>query len=539
MKILFLALLSSAAPAFADQTLCPDYSPLNFPTDTFGEMSSMARTFRSVGRSPSAELIDEAGTRLARLNRPECKGKVWPSHDILKNPVRYLDSDAKTVMQFNPTSGRFEKLRPMNAADERIGSFDFQKNTDGGIIVNPRVALPPPPRNPGGGGGPPGGGPPPDRPQLPCGPEDQALQKFYVDNPGLRGATAREPVDVLLTFTAHENFHNVDQDPGNPAHKHPGSCQWHSKGSTDRTFPGDKESIKLMRQNIMASLKAALEAENPTAKKAALANARGWMQKLRAEHGDAMKKLVEVDRAEGTAEYAGVMTNLYGKYGCGAAPSAMRQDILKYLKDRYMPEPQDVAQQSYLLGSASGLLLDEMGVKDWKERVAKGETPLDLLMGAPGMPPPAPRPASDPLLAITGPLARNFATCMQNAADDLAKHLKTNADEYVLVQLEDKPMGFLGTPTQTSAAGADTIISHASTMKGESFSFEHAQTLAMKNLCGGGKSPEERYVVVHRSQIDANGKVGPREGSKVKMTGQLPPSSAPRRDWNGVPVLCR
>lgn len=467
--------------------------------------------------------------RLARLNSPTCRQKIWPDSKLLDSPARVIDHDTKAVFQFNTKTNRFDFLRDANPEDLAAPSFQFQNPGDGGVTLSlrsPQQRPPPPGNDPSA--------PKPPAPAMLCMNQKKEFDAFLKRNMPKR---LQDADDGNMTLLAHESFHNADQNPNNPVHQHTGACKW-AHLDAERSFAGDKEAIKSIRQHIMLNLKKALEAEpGSEARTSALAQVKAWSNKLKSDFPEANKKLLGIDRVEGSAEYVGMMSNIYGKLGCEASASAVRKEVAKYMNDRYMPIPQEVDQQAYFLGATAGLLLDEGGkTPDWKKQVtADRRSPLDLLLAEKSMQNlPTVAPTPDPSLTTSANLSKGVSSCMQGEAEKSVNEVLTKPGDYVLVEVEKVPFGMSGSYSVKTPSGDVAVYTEASAKA--NLVFEKANLISASGLCGESSG---KYVAIPRDMIGGDGKISGSQEGFTKFSGTVPPPSSSKESWNGVSVVCQ
>lgn len=466
---------------------------------------------------PRPEAIVMLEERLATLNGFKCKNKVWPDGKLTQTPIEIIDQESKKVYRFNPKTNKLEVIRATSTQDERAPLYDFHKTGDGGVTLNASLLISPPLM------------PPPPKESL-CFAQKKTQNTFIKTNkPPLQQSAA----DTVTKVLAHENFHNVDQDPANPIHVHTGGCHWSgSSGDPVRDLGPGGDGAKFARQHIMLNLKRAIDARNSADRKAAMAQVKAWSKVMTDKYAELGEKLRGVDRAEGSAEYVGFAANAYGKLGCDERPEAMKEEARKYLNDRYYPDIQAPDQQAYLLGSAAGILLDEMGVKDWKEQVAKGKTPMEILLAQPELKSsPRQEPTEDVLLRTSAANNSAVTSCLQNAANGILDVLYKRPNDYVLVEMEKIPFGSSAGFFNVGSNGEVTAIPQA--QAGGSLAFKEASMIGMSGVC----SEEKRmYVLVPKSMIADDGKVSGTQGLS-RYEGRAPAASG--KEWNGVDVRCR
>ncbi|HRO67505.1 MAG TPA: hypothetical protein PL182_08075, partial [Pseudobdellovibrionaceae bacterium] len=453
-----VSLVFPVSIAFAAD-VCPVSSADHFKTASIEELG---RHLRTRNMSEKTKAVEQ---RLARLNSAACQGKIWPDGKLLKSPTRVIDEDAKAVFQFDPQTNAMEFLREATPDDLSAPLYQFHKKDDGGITMHFRS----PPKGPPPGQG--GQNSAPTKRERLCDAEKGRHDDFLRTNIPKRRL---DDNDGNMTTLAHESFHNVDQDPKNPVHTHTGACRWaHDGKDPDRTLSGDKDAIQLIRQHIMLNLKKSLDAKPKSSERtAALAQVKAWSTKLKKEFPEASKQLNDIDRGEGSAEYAGVLANIYGKIGCDADPEDFRKEFSKYLNDRYFPIPQSVDQQAYLLGSASGVLLDEMTKSDsWKKQVTlKEKSPLDLLVNDPSFKSvPDVAPEEDPTMTSAASLSKAVTQCLQGEAEKSVSAVLKNPNDYVLVELEKVQFGLSGSFSVDTPDGKVEVYTEASARANMSF----------------------------------------------------------------------
>ncbi len=494
-------------------------------------LRAAAATLGRAGQSAADKILagnamNELGDRLARLT--SCPNEVWPRNKIAATKLRVIDRENKSVFEFDPAQKKLNFLRTMNAEDERTQMYSFQNppEGDGGTTLNLDHFKPHahPPRDPAREE---------ENKKRACYAENIQLKNFLDENTSPPKATQ---VEFALNLLTHETFHNTNQNPKHPVHEHTGACQW-QVGDLQRNVSGDVKAITFIRQNTIAYLKKAFAAAPGSKEKlAALAQAKAWTEKLRREHPLAAKELTTVDRGEGSAEYAGAMSNVIGKLGCNPDPDSAKEMLLSRLGDRYQPLPLPVDSQAYLLGGAAGFLLDEMKVPGWKEQVEKGQTPLDLLLSAGplrNLPQVAAR--ADPVLEKSARISSDIQACMQDTTTKKIEAVVQNPGDYVMVQVEEVSVTVSGFFPVKTPDGPFTASPQAASV-GEHFRFRSAALVESPGLCGGRQS---KFVLVPRSAVANDGKVKEFQQDFTNFEGFVPPPSSSTKRWNGVPVLCR
>jgi hypothetical protein len=517
-SILIVSLFLAASAAHGSEASCLQNGPIDrllAGAAAFGQAAS-----KKILASQDLLAMEE---RLAGLQAPGCRDAVWPRHKISFTPLRLISDES--VFQFNHESGKLDFLRSANAADKRIQNYSFENPPagDGGTVLNldfykPRERPRPPPP-----------GAPIKKPA--CNDENRRLMDFLNENtPPRKGSR----MDTAFEVLAHETFHNVDQNPKSPVHEHTGACKWHG-GEMERAILGDTEGIQFYRQNAIAYLKRAFDAApDSEERRNALLQVRAWMSKLARDFPEAAKKLKELDRVEGSAEYAGSMANTLGKLGCNASAQERRAALLDKVSDRYLPVTTPLDAQAYLLGAVAGFLMDEGGMSGWKERVAAGEAPIDLLLasGMTGKGKPV-KAEADPLLVQSRAISQDISRCMQGVAEKAVAEVLAKPQDYMLVQMEEtvyNSSGFFSVDTPEGPA----IASPQTSSQGEKLTFFGAKMIRREGLCGGKQT---NFVVVPRALIGDDGKIIGSDGSGFQ--GSVPPPASSRKAWNKVPVVCR
>jgi hypothetical protein len=264
---------------------------------------------------------------------------------------------------------------------------------------------------------------------------------------------------------------------------------------------------------------------------------KAWMAALKKEFPGASKQLVGVDRAEGTAEFAGMLSNALGKLGCDADPRALKAQLLQELDDRMLPVPAPVDSQAYLLGSAAGLLMDEMGERNWKEKVMAGKTPIEVLLASEEIKNlPAAEPQADPLLERSVSITSELHGCMQGETDRAIGKMLAHPQDYVLVQMEKTAFKANGFFSVNTPEGPVDATPQGSSTTGEKLNFLGAPMVLMDGICGGGQN---KYVLVPRASVGSRGQIETNADEIPYYKGSIPPISSSDEDWNNVQVVCR
>lgn len=506
---------------------CDDTAPMSF------DATSMTDITTSLAQ-PHASVV-EFGKRLKTLQAPACQAKLWPGSKASLTPVRVVDPTTKAVFQFNSKTGKFEYLRAMEDADSTPYIFakpPTMENGDGGITVNIADKLPREKK-------------PPQQQQQQQIPEDKKpacfkdhedwqshIQKYVYHSGG------PDSVDKITQFTIHENIHNVDQDPQNPLRKNDPTFSWKGAADPDRNVSGDVKDIEYKRQNIISALNKAVTTKSSQEKSDALQQVRAWASALEKSHPGAMQELLDVDRAEGTAEYTGFMGNVLGKYGCNPTQDQIQSEMQKFVIDRSMPINQPVDTQAYAMGAEVGYLLDQMKVPDWKDQVAGGRTPLEVLLNklnTPNHNKTPPTPVEDPILKAGYPIDLKLYNCQQKFAKETFSNIKGHPDDYVLVEMPKKAFNTSMFAQLQDGSSKITISPTASFIGDKSeFSFTGATVMKISNLCG--RSEATNFVAIPRSAIGADGTLS---SPNNQFIGKVPSPSSSTAKWDQVPVVCK
>jgi hypothetical protein len=166
-----------------------------------------------------------------------------------------------------------------------------------------------------------------------------------------------------VEVVAHEAFHRYVQ--GN----------WEGAGgSMERgiRYP-EPWGPRYLRRELIRSLRGAVEG-----KPGALADAAAWQARLAEEFPDSVRETRKVDVAEGTAEYAGVMSAAVAGAGCGTKESALIGAAAQRVRGRW--ERPDKEEESYALGVLAGLALRAGGRQGWEAATASGTPPVEFLL---------------------------------------------------------------------------------------------------------------------------------------------------------------
>jgi hypothetical protein len=181
--------------------------------------------------------------------------------------------------------------------------------------------------------------------------------------------------------------------------------------------------------------------------------------------------------------------------------------------------------------------MDDMGERDWKEKVTAGKTPIELLLASEGMKDlPAAPPKADPVLEKSISITRELHGCMQGEADRAIGGVVAHPEDYVLVQMEKTAFNANGFFSVDTPDGAVDATPQGSSTTGEKLSFLGAPMVLTDGICGGGQN---KYVLVPRAAVAANGRIETKPDEIPYYKGSIPPPSSSHQAWNKVPVVCR
>jgi len=145
-----------------------------------------------------------------------------------------------------------------------------------------------------------------------------------------------------------------------------------TNGSRGYKYPENWEP-RYFRQQIIQSLRAELSND----KKRYLVGAMFWKSRLEQLYPDDIKRTHRLDIMEGTAQFVGKLGLALATIGCGATDQQLLANAASSLAASSDLELQN---ESYQLGLLTGILLEKGKVVGWRERVVRGETPLDILL---------------------------------------------------------------------------------------------------------------------------------------------------------------
>lgn len=525
MKMLLPVFLNSfLLNSFAQSVPCPT-EPVKLNPGLESTMHFGENLTEEIKKTPPEEL-DVMATRLKNVKN--CPEKIWPDYKLPNTPVRIIEPSRDSVYKYNSEKEKFEWERSVSENDKRVRVFEPNTDGDGGMTVNGLRYIKPLAKEPSGN----------SSPQKPAGPkvcieENKAFDshmKDYMTKSNLQG------VDKMLSFTAHESFHTVDQNPSNVVHQHNGACQW-NREEFERSLPGDIKDLKLARQHLILNLLEAYKAPKSSSKRnEALAQVKAWSLILETKYPEESKVLFGVDRAEGMAEYAGIMANVYGKLGCSPDQDEKKNLIVTHLESRYMPMVQDPDQQGYLIGAISGLLMDEEGVKNWKEQVTKEtKSPHELLKNGNILSSVSPAEAiKDDVLLASVEVESKLNTCKTNEVKKELDPIIKGDEEYVIIQLDRVTFSSTGFHSYTTEDNQSISVSLGSSSEGPTVKMENLPIIRIDGLCPNGGSPN--YIAVPKKLVDSQGEIVPQEKYNVKTKVDLADQSV---KWNSHQVDCR
>ncbi|WP_273820036.1 hypothetical protein [Pseudomonas asplenii] len=146
-------------------------------------------------------------------------------------------------------------------------------------------------------------------------------------------------------------------------------------------LPGAQRSIaypasaepRLLRNRIIRQLLAAARGQSE-----GLARASYWYRRWLDEHAEEAVRLRQVDRSEGSARHVETVAGLLAR-GVRLGSAEWSESMLEVLTRQAQEDYLAPDLESYVLGDLAGYLLERQGV-DWLPRVARGETPLAILL---------------------------------------------------------------------------------------------------------------------------------------------------------------
>jgi len=173
-----------------------------------------------------------------------------------------------------------------------------------------------------------------------------------------------QAVPELFSLATHEAFHFYAE------------AAWAHHPDAERSirYPAVAEP-RLYRNLMIRHLLAAVRGEADGIQRAGY-----WYRRWLGEHADESARIRNTDRSEGSARYVEWVAQLLA---LGLEPDTLEWQalMLKKLGSSSQAEYLAADHESYVLGALAGHLLDRRGV-NWLPRVARGEMPVSILLGA-------------------------------------------------------------------------------------------------------------------------------------------------------------
>lgn len=176
----------------------------------------------------------------------------------------------------------------------------------------------------------------------------------------------------VLELLFHEAFHVIE-------HK-----KWeHGESSETRgdQYP-EKWRPRYYRRQVMRSLYKGFFHDNQIGLKQAVY----WYQRYKMEFPEEEKLLRCVDRLEGSAEYAGILSAALGSSGEKPTETVLshqiKTQVAKKMSEKWdnFSYSQSMKEgESYAIGCLIGLIADRMKIDGWKQNIREGKTFLQLL----------------------------------------------------------------------------------------------------------------------------------------------------------------
>ncbi|MEK2690409.1 hypothetical protein [Bdellovibrio sp. GT3] len=184
--------------------------------------------------------------------------------------------------------------------------------------------------------------------------------QFGVFKPGLPSKA--------LELAIHEGFHMVDQR------------SWaEEKARVRGTWVPLLVQPRIARAMLYKNL--VLVAKSKGDVQVHLQNARYWYDEwLKA---DPTEKAMSTDQREGTARYVEAVAEVLKARGCSATEEEISKDIINssLLNGHHAVGFRELDTEGYFVGGvASFILRSQYSAVDWQSRVAKGETPVEILL---------------------------------------------------------------------------------------------------------------------------------------------------------------
>jgi len=334
-KLLILLILSCAVPqvvgeeegdrntetSCSDKVIiyCPDGTKLCIPTDKYQPGIDYC------SKKQDGSLLRVASALTESMIR--CPERVWPGYDWRGLQVLLVDSEKQLALLWN----------------------DQRKRTDGkGIRITsvPYADLP-------------------SYHRL----EPGSFHSKPMHGMATLGVGVTSSDIDTISLAIHEGFHNVGQD---------GFHESELMSSWGNTYPAAWEP-RYMRQQIIAALSRVLFSSDAEA----LGAARYWYDRMLKCYPEEVRTSGPVDIVEGTAEYVETVGTALGVIGCESTEAELitkakqicQQQVCEGSKGEFHTE-----SEPYRIGALAGLLLRQRDMPQWQELVARGTTPLDLLL---------------------------------------------------------------------------------------------------------------------------------------------------------------
>jgi len=203
------------------------------------------------------------------------------------------------------------------------------------------------------------------------------------------------PLEQLMAQLAiHEGFHAFEQNATASGCSGKRCSNWvtPSLAYSDRTeaLPVDA-AAREMRFRLFDSIRNA--AKSPGEQASYLGHAAYYYGQWTSTFAAQARALESTDTLEGSAEFVADQTLARMRVGAHASASRIRDDAVKQLFTPYAAISGD--GESYALGAAAGLVLNDRKIAGWQNRVARGETPVSILLDGvkPVLPPTAALPS--------------------------------------------------------------------------------------------------------------------------------------------------
>ncbi|MGE0529191.1 MAG: hypothetical protein AB7G93_20225 [Bdellovibrionales bacterium] len=321
-----------------------------------------------------------------------------------------------------------------------------------------------------------------------------------------------------LYLVFHEGFHHMFQSGG-----------WKKESSAQRgnRFPGDFRPRYYRRMAYEHLKRAVLE----NGRLIHLRKAAFWYRRWKAEF--AGETLQVVDRHEGTATYYDVMAVARAHLGCGAS----KPDVMRFIQanyDMFFETPTGMDNEGYNIGGLAGVLLWFQNRSQWQEKVVRGASPVDLLIGKSAIT--SDTENRDVLDEVKKQLSEKNGQIASQLHGDLEDF---KSDQYVRVTIprayENKrmPVANIVIPKNIPTS---TIYIVDEGFRSETADGRHVRALGLLPLYVGLSSPCSRFgetFLIHHSQLQQSGDEYSGQNSYVsfRVRGQI-------RVANGKKWLC-